>query len=213
MNTRNAALIAELSDELEPVRPMRAREGYAVLALAGAVTIGAVWMVAGLWDGVLTGTASPFFIIINGLLLLVALSAIGASIALASPHVGNRQDGPRWALAMLGVMPLAALGMMLGKGAGLASLMDPHALTCFAAGSATSALTFVALAWWLKRGAPVSTALSGTIAGVAAGAAGSFAYGLSCPIDGLAHLGIWHVLPVVLCGVLGRIALPRIIRW
>jgi hypothetical protein len=27
------------------------------------------------------------------------------------------------------------------------------------------------------------------------------------------HLGIWHVLPVVLWGVLGRFAVPPLLRW
>ena len=214
MNKVHADTIERLAEELQPVRPMKARDGYLLAGAAGAVTLMAVVLVAGMWDGVVTGEASPFFAVVNGLLLVVGLAGIAASVALAGPHVGNRQDSANWALAMLGVLPLAALASAIGAPAGLSdTLVDPHALTCFLSGSVASALTFVALAFWLKRGAPVSTVSAGTVAGAAAGAVGSFAYGWSCPIDGVAHLGIWHVLPVALCAAIGRIVMPRFLRW
>lgn len=213
MNRNNAALIADLTEDLAPVRAMRPRDGYLLVGLSAAVSLFAVWLIAGLWDGVVTGTASPFFIIANGLLLLVGLAAIGATVALASPHVGSSHDGPGWALAMLGVLPVTALAVVAGTGGDFASMADPYALSCLASGTAAGSLTFVGLAFWLRRGAPVSTTLAGTMAGIASGAVGSFVYGLSCPIDGLSHLGIWHVLPVMAGGALGRIALPRLIRW
>lgn len=213
MNRSHAALIAQLSDELEPVRQMRARGGYLLIGLAALVTFLCVWVAAGLWDGVITGEASPFYIIANGLLLLVALASVGATIALATPSVGNRQDGPRWTLAMLCVLPVSALVAATVPGAGMTSIVDPHALSCLASALAAGLLVFACLAIWLRRSAPVSIALAGTSAGIAAGAAGSFRYGLSCPVDTLTHLSIWHVAPALLGGFLGRISLPRIIRW
>ena len=90
---------------------------------------------------------------------------------------------------------------------------DPYGLDCFLAGSAFSVLTFAALVGWLRRGAPVSPTLAGTFTGIAAGALGSFAYGLACPIDTLAHLGIWHALPVALGALVGRLGVPPLVRW
>jgi hypothetical protein len=49
--------------------------------------------------------------------------------------------------------------------------------------------------------------------GVAAGSAGIFAVSLYCPHSDLVHIGIWHGLTVVLSGLLGRLAIPRLIRW
>lgn len=210
MNRSTKALIDQLADDLTPVRPMRQRTGLLLAALAGAVTMAAVALFAGLWSGPLAGAATPFYFITNGLLLLVGLAAASAAVTLANPSVGNRQDAPRWAAAALAILPLTALTMAFASGTGL---VDPYSLHCLTSGTAASALSFVALSYWLKRGAPVSTGSAGLFAGMAAGAIGSLAYGLSCPIDSVGHLGLWHVLPVAICGALGRIALPRLIRW
>ena len=47
----------------------------------------------------------------------------------------------------------------------------------------------------------------------AAGAIGTLLYGLSCPIDSVTHLGIWHVVPVAVAAVAGRLIVPRMIAW
>lgn len=213
MNRSTKALIDELAEELTPVQPMRQRRGLMLAAAAGVATLAAVWFASGLWSGALAGEAQPFFFVTNGLLLLLGFAAVSVAVALASPSVGNRQDAPGWASAMLAILPLTALVTTLASGRGVAGLFDPYSLHCLVSGTAASALSFVALAYWLKRGAPVSTANAGLFAGIAAGAIGAFTYGLSCPIDSVEHLGIWHVMPVAICGALGRVILPRLIRW
>lgn len=213
MNRSTEALIAQLADDLTPVRPMRQRRGHILLALAGLATVAAVWLAAGLWQGPLAGEAQPFFFVTNGLLLLVGLAAGGAAVALANPAVGNRHDAPAWTSAMLAILPFTAIVMAVVGNRGMAGLVDPDGMHCLTSAAAASSLSFVALAYWLKRGAPVSTATAGLFAGIAAGAIGGFAYGLSCPVDTVEHLGIWHVLPVAVCGALGRLVLPRVIRW
>lgn len=213
MNRSNQALIAQLAEDLTPVRPMRTRSGWALVAAATAGTLLSVWLAGGFWGGMLTGEAEPFFFVTHGLLLMLGLASATTTIALARPLVGNRQDAPQWAAAMVAILPLTALVIAFVTGAGLAGLVDAHSMHCLTSGVAASALSFVALAYWLKRGAPVSTHAAGLLAGIAAGAIGSFAYGITCPIDSVAHLGIWHVLPVPICGALGRIILSRLIRW
>jgi hypothetical protein len=114
---------------------------------------------------------------------------------------------------MVAILPLTAVMTTIAAGHAIADLFDAHSMYCLASGMLASLLTFAALTWWLRRGAPVSTAAAGLWAGIAAGAIGSFAYGLSCPIDTVDHLGIWHIAPVAICGALGRIVLPGLIRW
>lgn len=213
MNRSHTALIAELAADLTPVRPMRPRTGMALAAAAGAGTLLSVWLVGGFWRGMLAGEAAPFYYVTHGLLLILGLASASAAIALARPCVGNRQDAPGWAAAMVAILPLTVLVIAFVTGAGLSGLVDDYSLHCLISGTAASALSFVALTYWLRRGAPVSAPQAGLFAGMAAGAIGSFAYGLSCPIDSVAHLGIWHVLPVVICAGLGRLVLPRLIRW
>jgi hypothetical protein len=206
-------LIATLADDLAPVAPLKRRNGWLVALVAAAATVLGVSFYEGLWQAALAGNAAPIFFVTNGLLLLLGLAAAAAVLSLASPAVGNRQDAPKWATAMLAILPLTAVVTTLAGGRAVETLFDPHSLYCLTAGMAASVLTFAALTWWLRRGAPVSTGAAGLWAGIAAGAIGSFAYGLSCPIDSVDHLGVWHIAPVALCGVLGRIVLPRLFRW
>ena len=213
MNRPNSALIAQLTEDLTPVRVMKSRDGMLLAGLAGVATVVVVWLAAGLWEGMMSGEASAFFFVTNGLLLVLGLAAVAAVVALASPSVGNRQDAPKWALGMVGILPITALITTLASGTGVGALTDPYSFHCLVSGTAASALTFVALTYWLKWGAPVSAETAGLFAGVASGAIGSFAYGLSCPIDGVAHLGLWHVLPVAIAALIGRAVLPRLIRW
>lgn len=213
MNRVPNPLIASLADDLTPVTPLRRRNGWLLALGALAVTVLAVALYAGLWQAGLAGTAAPMFFVTHGLLLLLGLAAAGAVLSLSAPAVGNRPDAPRWTSAMLAILPLTALVTALAGGHELADLYDAHSIYCLASGTLASGLTFAALTWWLRRGAPVSTGAAGLWAGVAAGAIGSFAYGLSCPIDTVGHLGVWHIAPVAICAVLGRIALPRLIRW
>ena len=213
MNRATNHLITSLADDLKPVAPLRRRNGWLLALASAAVTVLAVALYVGLWQAGLAGTAAPMFFVTNGLLLLLGLAAAGAVLSLAAPAVGNRPDAPRWTTAMLAILPLTALVTALAGGHELADLYDAHSIYCVVAGTLASVLTFAALTWWLRRGAPVSTGVAGLWAGVAAGAIGSFAYGLSCPIDTVGHLGVWHIAPVAICAVLGRIALPRLIRW
>lgn len=213
MNRSNQALIEQLADALTPVRAMRTRNGLVLVAAAAGGTLLTVWLAGGLWGGILTGEAAPFFFVTHGLLLLLGLASAAATIALARPSVGNRQDAPKWAAAMVAILPLTALVTVFASGGGKAGLVDEHSMHCLTSAISASALTFVALGYWLRRGAPVSIGPASLFAGVAAGSIGSFAYGLSCPIDTVAHLGLWHVLPIPICGVLGRLLLPGLIRW
>ncbi len=213
MNRVPNPLIDDLAADLAPVRPMKLAHGIALVALAVAGTIVLVELLDGLWRGIATGRASAFFFIANGMLGLLGTASALAVVRMAGPRVGNSHDGARWSLAMFAVLPAAAL-VVLGLHGELRDVAhDPYGLDCFIAGSGFGALTFLALTGWLRRGAPVSPETAGTFTGIATGALGSFAYGLACPIDTLAHLGIWHALPVLLGAALGRLTVPPLVRW
>ena len=213
MKEARQAMIAALTGELSAVRPMRPRTGAALVAAAAAATFAAVAALAGVRWSVFRGDASPFFWVTAGLLLLLGLAAASAVIAMARPGVGNRYDAPKWAAAMVAVLPCVAVATMFSYRGGGFALLDPHALRCVMAGLGSSLLTGAALVLWLRRGAPVSTATAGWYTGIAAGALGTVAYGFSCSIETLAHLGIWHVVPVAAAGVLGRFTVPALVRW
>ncbi len=213
MNRAKNPLIDQLSEELEPVRPIRFRDGVILVALTVLITVLGVEIFDGLWRGIMAGEASAFFLIANGLLLVLGVASTASVLKMAAPRVGNSHDGPKWAMAMAAVLPVAAFVTLLGHDHGLSAAQDPYGLTCFGAGLLSSVLTAGGLVYWLRRGAPVSPATAGLHIGVASTALGSVAYGLACPIDGVVHLGVWHAAPVVAGALIGRYALPPLLRW
>lgn len=211
-NTRND-LIAGLAADLHPVRPMRARTGLALVAAAVGITVGTVLALAGLAPSVASGNFSFNFALANGLLLMLGIAAAAATVAMASPRVGAKYDGPKWAAAMAAIFPLAG-AVLLYQGSGTSAAIDARqGWECALSGTAAATLIAGVLVAWLRRGAPVALTRAGTWLGVAAGALGSAAYGLSCPYETVQHLGIWHFLPVIICGAAGMVLVPRLVRW
>ena len=206
-------IIAGLTEELEPVRAFRRTDGVILVAAAAVVTIVGIVLFEGLWMGFTDGTAAPFFWITNGLLLLLGLASAGAAIAMASPRVGVSYEAPKWAAAMVGVLPVAAFITVVSKGVTGAAMNDPYALHCVSASLVAALVSGAALTVWLRRGAPVSLNLAGWLIGLAAGSIGTVAYGISCEVDTIAHMGIWHVAPVVMAAIIGRLAVPALVRW
>ncbi|MBT8389148.1 MAG: DUF1109 domain-containing protein, partial [Altererythrobacter sp.] len=161
MNKNRDNLIAGLTEELTPVRSFSERDGMKLVVIAAAATFLGVLVIEGLWVGAFQGEAAPFFWVTNGLLLLLGLASAGAVIAMASPGVGNHHDAPKWAFAMLGVLPLAALSSVVSHDAGIGALNDDAALHCFTASLIAATATGGALTMWLRRGAPVSQQAAG----------------------------------------------------
>ncbi len=206
-------LIDALVADLRPVKPLRTRDGTVLIAVAVVISVAAVAMVKGLWAGAWNGKASEIFLIVNGLLGVLGIVCSVGVLASSSPRIGNRHDGPRWGLAMIGVVPMAALVHAL-NGHGLSAVLsDPYGVSCALLAVSAAVPVAGALVWWLHRGAPVSLKLAGLFVGVAAGSFGSLAYGLSCPIDTMTHIGVWHIVPVAICGLIGRLAVPPLVRW
>jgi len=207
-------MIASLTEELEPVRAFNTRDGMALLAVAAALTFAGVLVFEGFWHGILTGEASAFFWITNGLLALLGLASAGAVIAMASPRVGNRFDAPVWLSAMMAVLPVSAMLSVMPQQHGLDAIVnDMYGMHCLTYSLLSTVLIGAALTAWLRRGATVSLNAAGWFAGIAAGSLGTLAYGMSCSIVSITHLGIWHIAPVVISAVLGRLIVPQLVRW
>lgn len=211
--TRNPNLITQLADELVPVRPMRGHQGLAWVMVATALTIGMVALWQGLWNGPLIGEAAPIFFVANGLIALVGFASARAVVRMATPRVGARQDGARWVLGALAVLPATVLLLVAIEGFAGHPLHAEDGLHCFLSGLMSGVAVAAALIVWLRRGAPVAPNIAGFYTGVCAGAFGSFAFGLSCSFDTISHLGIWHVAPVAVSALLGRLCVPTLIRW
>lgn len=207
-------LIESLTDQLTPVRALRWRAGLALTCAATTFTIAVVLAWLGLRPELLKGEASGMFVIANGLILLLGIATAVTVVRMGSPQVGNRHDGWKWALAMAGLLPFAAvvrLGLHPVELGQIASGIQ--GFDCMVHALALSSFTAISLTLWLRKGAPASPALAGLLTGLAAGALGTFAYGLACPVETIYHLGVWHSLPIAIGAMVGRFAITRLINW
>ena len=214
MSSNPEDFIARLVAELRPVRAMRARDGLALAGAAAAATIALTVLVLGIRPDVAKGHFQPLFLFANGLFLILGAGAALAAIGMGMPRVGQSSHGWKWAVAMASLLPITAL-IMLASGTEPmpAAFVTSHEIKCVAMGLVLGLLTAAALVWWLRRGAPTSAERAGMLVGLASGSIGILAFGLRCPFNSFYHLGLWHVLPVAIGAVLGRLFVPRLIRW
>lgn len=207
-------LIASLVDDLRPVRAMRMVDGLALVASAGAITVVLTILLLGLRPDVADGQFQPLFLFANGLFLIVGLATALAAVGMGMPRVGHSSQGWKWVVAMGSLLPATAVIMLASRTEPMPlALVTNHEVKCVAMGLALSLLTATALIGWLRRGAPTSAERAGWLVGLASGSTGIFAFAFHCPFDSFYHVGLWHVLPVAIGAVLGRLIGPRLIRW
>lgn len=214
MERNSDALIARLVEGLEPVRPLRFGAGLALVLAAAGVAAVAVIALFGLRPDLAAGRFDPMHLVSTGLFLGLGLAASVTVIVMSRPLVGSDHGGWRWAAGMAGLLPLAALIVGLTRG-GTAALAGPgdHGMLCFVVGGGASLIVFAALVGWLRRGAPTAPDRAALVAGIAAGAFGTFAFALHCPDNDIVHIGLWHSAPVFAMAALGRAIVPQLIKW
>lgn len=207
-------LIDQLVHGLEPVRPLRFSGGLG-FALAGlAVTGATVASLFGVRPDVVAGRFDPVFLLASGLFLMLGLASAVTVIVMSRPRVGTDHSGWFWAAAMAALLPLAAGIIALGRGGrDFTAVEAGHGLECLVAGGLLASITFAVLIWWLRRGAPTSPERAGLITGVAAGSFGIFAFSFHCAYNDIVHIGLWHGAVVLAAAVIGRMAVPQLIRW
>ena len=215
-------LIAALAQDMTPVERVKPPQGAALIAFATIVAGAACIAIFEFWFGMFTGEASAFYWMANGLLLLLGAASASALVAGALPRVGARGSAPYWSAAMLGVAPIVAIITVISLEAnhdhasGAMSVLDDP-LTwyweCAAYGTLAGSVIALAAVLFLRRGAPVALERSGWLTGLAAGSLGALAYNITCPLDSVAHVGFWHTAPVLIWALIGRFAVPPLIRW
>ncbi len=215
MNTSRENMIAGLAEGLQPVRRINPRDGLLLLAFATLVAFGVSVVVFDFWFGMLEGQASAFFWVTNGLVLLLGCASALALILGGSPRVGQRENAPGWSAAMVAVLPIAAIiALFTGEANHVhEGLNDPVAAMCTKASVSAALLVGLAAVMWLRRSAPVSIERSAWLVGLASGSLGTVAYGITCPLDTVSHLGLWHVAPIGIAAVAARLVVPPLIRW
>ncbi|MBS0255178.1 MAG: DUF1109 domain-containing protein [Proteobacteria bacterium] len=208
------ALVADLA----PVTPLRPRRGLALTLAAAVLACSAVIVVFGLRDDVRALAPEPVVIIRCLLLAVLGCASSHAATQAARPMVGRANNGWAWALAAALTVPAAALLLfmrLMWSGAAAGPGDFDFSLTPWCFGISTSAALLIggALVLWLRGGAPTNLARAGWLVGLASGAFGTLAYSLHCPSNSIYYVGLVYSATVALCAVLGRLVVPRLIRW
>jgi hypothetical protein len=205
--------ITGLVDDLRPVRSLKVSRG---LIWPGALT-GVMLLLIGTQMGwrpdLLSGAPSEMFLLRAGTLALLGGACAHAVVAMASPSVGKHSDRWQMALAAAALFPLAAIIAMLGGNFGNAIAEARYGLECLMMSLIGGLATAAPMIYWLRKGAPTSPERAGWLTGVASGAMGAFAYNFHCPFSDLAYTGMWYTLAIAICALIGRIAIPHLIRW
>lgn len=207
-------LIDDLTSELKPVQPRRVAWGSLWVAAGWLGAAALLVSLFGMRHDLASGLIPPVSMLAFWLLAATSVAAIWSALRMGLPGVGRDYGGWRWAVGALLALPLAALFASFGDShpaAGMAHRgFDVH---CLAQGIISGLGVGVALFLWLKASAPTSPTRAAWVIGIAAGAAGATIIALLCSSDDLVHITLWHASAVPLSAVVGRLILPRFLRW
>jgi len=209
---RTDDLIAALAaDTTPPPRPGR-RLGLG-LAAAMALSVLAFALVWGPRPGLAQVLAGP---LVAKTLVPAALAVLALALAAVLIRPAARPGLPAWALGLALAGLVAWLGLALAQGgrAGLAmALAKPDLWVCLVSVPILSAAPLAAALWALAAGAPTRPALTGAVAGLAAGGLGTALYSLFCVVD-MALFVLPAYGAAMLCVALaGALAGARALRW
>ncbi|AXC50916.1 DUF1109 family protein [Paracoccus suum] len=192
----------------------RAALAWTLLALAAVAALSLVAM--GLRPRLGWAMTNPPTMTKALLPLLVAMVALPAAVARARPEAAV--PGPaRWLLATLGLTAAIGLGLSLAvipAAAWLKTALGHSALFCFVAIPLMSLPMLAALIGALARGgASTAPAVSGALAGLAAGGLAGAVYSLHCIEDAPLFFLVWYSLGVLVTAGLGALAGRRWLSW
>lgn len=190
-------LIAQLVAEAHPVRRLWSPGrrlmvwlGIALISLGGILILGPR-------HDITVRLQEPMFVLELAVLGLVGVLLATQALRHAVPGMGSER--------LAGVLGVGALGgaLLLREPVQMALSMD--AFVALGAPCAGTALGLAAGPWTalviaLRRGAPLSAARAGALAGGAAAVLAFLLLRLRCPVDELLHVVVWHALPVVVAG-------------
>lgn len=206
--------IEALVADMKPVRRLRPLDGALIGIGMTALAAAAVAMTLGWRPDLVALHPEPIVILRVGTLLLLGLATLTALAASARPAIGERNNGWRWALAAALLFPVASMILVAaGDPMPMKEIMQPAAITCMSVSTLSALAIGTALTLWLRRGAVVQPRRAGMLTGLSAGAFGTLAYSLHCPVTSVHYIAVWYSIAILTCTLIGRLVVPRLIRW
>ena len=207
-------LIDMLSSDIDAVNPRRLERNFLLVVTAAfvLVLVGNTFALSFDWSG--------RFDNFRFLALKVAfsLSVLGLATYFLIKHLrpGGERRTVLWptALPFIALVAFAMMELSLAPLARWHSLMiGDHWLECIVfillAALIPSAIIIAAA----RMAAPTDPVKTGALAGIAAGAMGALAYALHCTDDSISFIAVWYAAAIILCGFVGAIVGPRVLRW
>jgi len=208
-------LIAALAGDAAPSRGESVSRTLVLgLALGAVVSIAVMVLWLGVrpdfMDAMRTG---PFWMKFAYALSVAALG-FGMVERLARPDGEGGLFGPML-LAPLAVMTALAVYQLWGAPEELRmTMMLGHTYQVCARNIViVSAPIFLGLFWAMRSLAPTRLTLAGAVAGLLAGAAGTFIYAFHCNESAAPFVVIWYTLGIAAVGVLGALMGRSLLRW
>lgn len=210
MKTDIDALVADL----QPVRPVKPHGGVLIALAVAGVVVAIVIAMLGVRPDIAAGTPHPVVMMREGMFLVLGFAALAAVVASARPGVGQSSTGWRWALAAASLFPVTSIILaFVGDGYPPEVLYSVDGPACLVVSMIGGLMIGAALTVWLRQGAPTALSRIGWLVGLASGSFGAFAYGLHCESVTVFYVGLWYTGAIALCALLGRLIVPRLIRW
>lgn len=207
-------LIARLSADLRPVRPMALQRlliGATIASTIVAIVAMNMWL--GMRPDLDTAMATMNFWTKFGYTLSVAVLGGVATMALARP------DGHiRWpwfaALSLLGLLVVGAFIQLAAAPDDMMPLiMGGTSLVCPWRIVVLGLPVLLAAILALRRMAPANPTVAGFAAGIMAGGTGAWVYSFACAENGMMFLALWYTLGILIVGVLGAVLGRFLLRW
>lgn len=208
-------LIARLSADLKPVRPMAMqRLLLAAVVLSGIVAVVAMNMWLGMRPDIETAAAEMMFWSKFGYTLALAILGGAATVVLARP-VGRTRWPWLTALGLLGIFVVGAYWQLSRAGAGeMMPLVFGDTWRVAPWRILVLSLPILAAALYtLRRLAPANPTLAGFAAGIMAGGTGAWIYSFACAENGMMFVALWYTLGIVIVGTLGAVLGRFLLRW
>ncbi|WP_137152889.1 DUF1109 domain-containing protein [Devosia sp. FKR38] len=208
-------LIARLSADLKPVRPMAMQR-----LLIGATLLSTIVAIAAMlmWLGMRTDMpvavwTMSFWTKFGYTLIIAALGGV-ATLILARPD--GRTTWPwRAAIAILAALLVVAIVQlvraepeeMMPLVVGSTSLVCPWRIVLLGLPMLLAAILA------LRHMAPANPTLAGFAAGIMAGGAGAWVYSFACAENGMMFLALFYSLGIVMVGAIGAVLGRFLLRW
>jgi hypothetical protein len=211
---RTDDLIAALaSDSASPGRAV-SRTLAIGLAVGAVVSIAVMVLWLGVRPDFMNAMRTGPFWLKFAYALSVAALGFGLIDRLARPDGDGGIFGPML-LAPLAVMTALAIYQLWGAPEDLRMklMLGGSYQVCARNIVIVSAPLFLGLFWAVRSLAPTRLTLAGAVAGLLAGALGTFVYAFHCNESAAPFVAIWYTLGIAAVGVLGALLGRSLLRW